>query len=85
MNERDELARTLYVADSTVAEAVASREWEYLRDNTHQASTRVLAKYYQAAKAILAAGYSKPRTITTATELEAALQSAGYGRDGDIK
>lgn len=60
MNERDELAKLLFITDNFAAPE-PEHEWEMtIRHNAEY------AKYvYFMADAILAAGYRKPRTITT--------------------
>lgn len=65
MSARDELAKLLFVADNHNAKD-ADAEWEFL-----QQTPKYLAAYHQMAGAILAAGYRRPRIITTAEERDA--------------
>lgn len=65
MSARDELAKLLFVTDNHNAKD-ADAEWEFL-----QQTPKYLAAYHQMADAILAAGYRRPRTITTVEELDA--------------
>lgn len=59
-NERNELAREIFIADNSDSPDPAA-EWEIRR-----------AQYaYEIADGLLTAGYRKPRTITTAEELDA--------------
>lgn len=65
MNARDELAKTLFVTDNHNAKD-ADAEWKFL-----QQTPKYLAAYHHMAAAILAAGYSKPRQVSTVEELDA--------------
>ena len=65
MSARDELARLLFIADNSDAPE-PDHEWEMtIRHNPGHAQYA-----YVQADAILAAGYSKPRAITTAEDLD---------------
>ena len=68
MSARDELARELYVAYNAQNDPEAEHYWE--------ADKPTAKAFFVMADAILAAGYSKPRTITTAEELDALTQRA---------
>jgi hypothetical protein len=63
--ERDELAKLAFVADNHVT-GDPHAEWEVLGKNP-----KYVGYVYEIADAILAAGYRKPRTITTVEELDA--------------
>lgn len=65
MSAREELAKMLFVTDNHNATG-ADAEWEFL-----QQTPKYLAAYHQMADAILAAGYSKPRQVSTVEELDA--------------
>ncbi|MFJ4287997.1 hypothetical protein ACIPY0_20340 [Paenarthrobacter nicotinovorans] len=67
--ERDELAKLAFVAGSPRSEADANADWTLLSERTLQPETRALAAQYRIAGAVLAAGYRKPRTVTTVEEL----------------
>jgi hypothetical protein len=65
MSKRDELAKLLFVTDNHAAPE-PEHEWEMTTRHNP-----AYAEYaFALADAILAAGYRKPRTITTAEELE---------------
>ncbi|MGY2747237.1 hypothetical protein [Arthrobacter sp. UYCu723] len=83
MSERDELARAVYIAASPSAEADAQYDWNYLQTRTLRAKERALAEQYRIADALLAAGYRKPRTISSVEELDALpAKSAILDREG---
>lgn len=63
MSARDELAHLLFITDNSGARDVEA-EWR-------AAGGKQLIYIYAMADALLAVGYSKPRTITTAKELDA--------------
>lgn len=65
---RDELARDIFIADNWRMSAPASIEdWDALEKSTHAGQTYC----HHIADGLLAAGYRKPRTITTAEEVDA--------------
>lgn len=64
MSTRDDFARDVFLADNSSAPAgVAEKDWDENREHHDYA--------YEIADRLIAAGYSKPRTITTAEELDA--------------
>jgi hypothetical protein len=78
MNERDELAALIYAAEpwaNGTAYNAKPYEWEELDADDKENFTPL-------ADAILAAGYRRPRTITTVEELDA-LGLRSIVRDGD--
>lgn len=66
MSARDELAKLLFVTDNHDAKD-PDHEWEM----TTRHNPNFSEAYFVMADAILAAGYRRPRTITTAEELAA--------------
>lgn len=79
-DERDELAKLLFLADNDAAPD-PYHEWEMTSRHNPPG-----AKYvYEMADSILRAGYTKPRTITTAEELDALPErSVVMGADGYV-
>lgn len=70
MNQRDELARELFIADNINQPREQSIiDWEWF-ESTKKNQGRV-ESYKAMAAGLITAGYSKPRTITTITELDA--------------
>ena len=65
MSARDELAKLLFITDNHSPDA--EQDWLHLKPY----GPKYLRGYYDGADAVLAAGYSKPRTITTEEELDA--------------
>lgn len=61
--ERDELAKAIFIADNHKAPEVAADEFDERGPNTDYT--------FAIAAALLAAGYRKPRVVTTAEELDA--------------
>ena len=68
--ERDELAKIAFVVGSVSSELDAAANWDVLLTRTIQPKDRALGAQYRIADAILAAGYRKPRTVSTAEELD---------------
>ena len=70
MRARDDLAQELFIGDNFRQPREQSiADWEYFHA---EGTSRGRVEHYEVmADAILAAGYSKPRTITTAEELDA--------------
>jgi hypothetical protein len=65
VNDRDELAQLMYIADnSNQSEEEALEDWALYTEDLRDTYT------HRMADAILAAGYRKPRTITTPYQLE---------------
>lgn len=65
-SEREELARDLFLADTaavSIPSGVAEKEWDEKREHNDYA--------YTLADSLIAAGYRKPRTVTTAEALGA--------------
>ena len=80
--ERDELARELFIGDNfNQSREGCIADWDYLHtDNALQ----VQAHHYKVmASAALAAGFRRPRTITTQEELDAAPIGAVIRDAGD--
>lgn len=74
MSERDELALELFIGDNGNQPRESSvKDWQWFKETRRQ---RGQVEHYEAmAEHMIAAGYRKPRTITTREELEA----LGYG------
>lgn len=70
MNNRNELAKLLFIADNHAAKW-GEKEWELLKEDS-----RNMQYVYDMADAILAAGYSRPRTVSTVAELDALPEGA---------
>ena len=65
MSAREDIAALLFTTDNSKAVAPWS-EWEHSKNEP-----RLTEYVYAMADALIAAGYRKPRTITTAEELDA--------------
>jgi hypothetical protein len=70
VSARDDIAALLFTTDNSKAVAPWS-EWEHSKNEP-----RLTEYVYAMADALLAAGYSKPRTITTTQDLESLNQGA---------
>lgn len=71
-NERDELARELFIIDNhklTREQCIEDWGWFITTPTPHNGVG--IAKYIDAADKLRTIGYRKPRTITTAEELDA--------------
>jgi hypothetical protein len=67
MNERDELAKAVFVADNyNATDDVTLSDWEALVESDGDASYA-----HRIAQGLIQAGYRRPRTITTVEELNA--------------
>lgn len=68
MSARGELARDIFLADNwRMPKPAAIEDWDALAQSTQRGDTYA----HNIATRLLAAGYSKPRTISTVEELDA--------------
>jgi hypothetical protein len=85
MSARDEMALELFIGDNfNQSREKSLADWEYFHAEAKFQGR--IEHYFSMADAILAAGYRKPRTITTAEELDALLDGAvvmGFDDDMD--